>query len=78
MAFYHVTGLFAAYLRSHLREPFLWPSLIGALITAAAAIAVAPQWGAAGIVTVLLIVNIFFFFPMALGLWVFLRRKWHD
>lgn len=78
MAFYHVTGIFAAYLRSHLREPFLWPSLIGALITAAAAIAVAPQWGAAGIVTVLLIVNIFFFFPMALGLWVFLRRKWHD
>lgn len=76
MGFYHVTGLFAAYLRSHLREPFLLPSLIGALLTAAAAIWVAPQWGSAGIVTVLVVINAFFFLPVALGLWVHLRRKW--
>lgn len=76
MGFYHVTGLFAAYLRSHLREPFLWPSLIGALLTAAAAIWAAPQWGSAGIVTVLVIINALFFLPVALGLWVHLRLKW--
>ncbi|MDO9401687.1 MAG: hypothetical protein Q7T46_09630 [Polaromonas sp.] len=76
MGFYHVTGLFAAYLRSHLREPFLWPSLIGALLTAAAAMWAAPQWGSAGIVTVLVIINAVFFLPVALGLWMHLRRKW--
>lgn len=77
MSFYHVSGLFAAYLRAHLKEPFLWPSLVGALLTAAAAIWVAPQWGAAGVVTVLIVINALFFFPVALFLWFCLRRKWH-
>jgi O-antigen/teichoic acid export membrane protein len=77
MGFYHVTGLFAAYLRAHLQEPFLWPSLLGAFLTAVAAIWVAPQWGAAGIVTVLVVINAAFFLPIALWLWVHLRRKWH-
>lgn len=77
MGFYHVSGLFAAYLRAHLREPFLWPSLIGALLTAGAAIWAAPQWGSAGIVTVLVAINAVFFLPVALWLWVHLRRKWH-
>jgi hypothetical protein len=77
MGLYHVAGLFAAYLRSHLQEPFLWPSLIGAMLTAAAAIWIAPQWGATGIVIVLMTVNGLFFFPAALGMWVHYRGKWH-
>jgi O-antigen/teichoic acid export membrane protein len=77
MGIYHVSGLLAAYLRAHLREPFLWSSLIGALITATAVIWAAPQWGAAGIVTVLVTINAFFFFPVSLWLWVSLRREWH-
>ena len=77
MGFYHVSGLFAAYLRAHLREPFLWLSLTGALLTAAAAIWAALQWGSAGIVTVLVVINAIFFFPIALWLWIRLRRKWH-
>lgn len=78
MGFYHVAGLFASYLRAYLREPFLWPSLIGALLTAAAAIWVAPQWGAAGIVTVLVMINGLFFFPIALLLRLYLRRRWQS
>jgi hypothetical protein len=77
MGIYHVSGLFATYLRAHLREPFLWPSLIGAVLTASAAIWVAPQWGATGIVTVLVVINALFFLPAALWLLVTLRRKWH-
>lgn len=77
VGFYHVSGLLAAYLRAHLREPFLWPSLVGALLTAAAAIWVAPQWGAAGVVTVLIVINALFFFPVSFFLWFYLRRKWH-
>ena len=78
MAFYHVTALLTAYLRSHLREPFLWPSLIGALLTAASAILVAPRWGSAGVVSVLIFFNAIFFFPIALWFWVRLRQKWHS
>lgn len=77
MGFYHVSGLFAAYLRAHLREPFLWPSLIGALLTAVAVIWAAPQWGSAGIVTVLVVINGVFFLPIALWLLIYLRREWH-
>jgi O-antigen/teichoic acid export membrane protein len=77
MGFYHLSGLFAAYLRSHLQEPFLWPSLIGALLTAIAAVWVAPLWGAQGIVIVLLVINGLFFFPVALWMWIHYRHKWH-
>jgi hypothetical protein len=77
MGIYHVSGLFAAYLRAHLREPFLWPSLFGAVLTVTAAIWAAPQWGATGIVTVLVVINAIFFLPVTLWLWVHLRRKWH-
>lgn len=77
MGFYHVTGLFAVYLRAHLQEPFLWPSLFGAMLTAMGAIWVAPRWGSAGIVSVLIVINAVFFLPIAWWLWVHLRRKWH-
>jgi O-antigen/teichoic acid export membrane protein len=77
MGFYHVSGLFAAYLRSHLQELFLWPSLFGAMVTAIAAIWVAPLWGAQGIVIVLLVVNGLFFSPAAVWMWVHYRSKWH-
>ena len=60
-----------------MKEPFLWPSLVGALLTASAALWAAPQWGAGGIVIVLLVVNIGFFFPVARYLWSRLRREWH-
>lgn len=76
MAFYHVAGLFGAYLRAHLREPFLWPSLAAAVLTAAIAIPVASRWGSAGVVTVLVAVNAAFF-VVAFWLWMHLRQKWH-
>ena len=77
MGFYHVSGLFSAYLRAHLREPFLWPSLIVSGLTVFFAIWVAPTWGATGIVIVLLAMNALLYFPMSLLLWQNLRRKWH-
>jgi len=77
MFFYHLSGLLAAYLRVHLKEPFLWPSLLCAILTATAAIWVAPQWGVTGVIAVLIVVNALFFFPVALFLWLHLRQKWH-
>lgn len=75
--FYHLSAMFAAYLRTHSREPFLWPSLIGAGMTAAAAVYVAPRWGSAGVVAVLVALNALFFFPVSMWLWAHLRREWH-
>lgn len=79
MMFYHLAGLLATYLRAHLKEPFLLPSLIGASMTAIAAILCAPRWGATGIVVVLMTVNGLFFFPIACWLKHRLRQEWqHD
>ena len=77
MGCYHVYGLFGAYLRAHFREPFLLPSLIGAILTAGTTIWAASRWGSGGVVTVLVIINSCFFFPIALYLLIHLRQKWH-
>lgn len=76
--FAHVSGLLAVYLRAHRREPFMWPSVIGALLTATMAIFVAPRWGSAGIVAVLLAVNAVFGLPVSIWLWQRLRKEWHS
>ena len=73
----YISGLFAVYLRAHRREPLMWPSVIGAMLIAGGAIWTAPQWGAAGIVSVLVIVNLLFGLPVTISMWVYLRRKWH-
>jgi O-antigen/teichoic acid export membrane protein len=79
MMFYHLAGLLAAYLRAFLKEPFLLTSLIGASMTAIAAILCAPRWGASGIIIILVIINGLFFFPIAWWLRRRLRQKWqHD
>jgi hypothetical protein len=75
--FAHISGLLAIYLRAHRREPFLWLSLVGALFTVGGAVWLAPTWGSAGIVLVLLTVNAGFGFPSSLLMWIMLRKKWH-
>jgi O-antigen/teichoic acid export membrane protein len=73
----HVSGLFVVYLRAHRREPFMILPVITAVLTVTAAILVAPKWGAAGIVTVLVVVNVFLSLPVTVWLWIRLRRAWH-
>lgn len=75
--FSHIAGLFAVYLRAHRREPFMWPSVVAAALVVPCAIMVAPQWGSAGIVTVLLLVNGLFGLPVSIYLWLKLRKAWH-
>jgi hypothetical protein len=75
--FYHAALMFAMYLRTHAREPFVWPSLLGAALTFAAVVYVAPRWGSAGIVVVLVVMNALFFLPVSVYLWLRLRREWH-
>lgn len=73
----HLIGLFAAYLRAHRQEPFMWPSIIGTLLVVLGALSVVVQWSSTGIVAVLLLVNVGFGLPVAIWLWNRLRQEWH-
>lgn len=73
---YHAALMFATYLRAHAREPFVWPSLLGAALTFVAVVYAAPRWGSAGIVVVLVAVNALFFLPVSAYQWLRLRREW--
>ncbi len=77
MGFYHVSGLFALYLRAHFKEPFLIPALTGAALTAVATILAAYSWGSQGVVAVLVVINLLYFFPIALLMLIYFRKKWH-
>jgi hypothetical protein len=66
----------ALYLRAHKEEPFLWPSVFGALATAAASYFLGRCCGATG----MMLGNFFLTLPgIALGTWIFVtrRRLWH-
>ncbi len=73
----HMAGLFAVYLRAHKREPFMWASVVGAVLTVTGTLWVVTKWSSAGIIIVLIAVNSLFGLPVAVWLWRHLRRKWH-
>ena len=75
--FIHVSGLFAVYLRAHRQEPFMKLMLISALLTAGLAVFVAPRWGSAGIISVLLLINVGLGFPVSFLVFRRLRALWH-
>lgn len=76
---YQVIGMFASYLRVHMKEPFLLPSLIGvAIIGISVVMFAAPNWGAKGVITVLITVNGVILLPTAIILWWVLKRQWHS
>ena len=76
--FVHVSGLFGIYLRVHRREPFLWLSIGTALLTTAGSVWFAPIWSSAGVIIVLLVINVGISFPLSFLLWRKLRKKWHS
>ena len=66
----------ALYLRAHKEEPFLWPSVFGALATAAASYFLVRCCGATG----MMMGNFFLTLPgIVLATWIFVtrRRLWH-
>lgn len=73
----HIVGGIAAYLRAHKREPFMWPSIIGAVLIGVGAMWAAPQWSSAGVVAVIWVVSFGFGLPSAVWMWRNLRRRWH-
>ena len=78
MGFYHAASLLSLYLRAYMKEPLVTISIIAASMTGVFALILAPRWGAYGIVWLILLVNMLFFFPATAFLCNKLRVKWQS
>ena len=79
--FNHINGALAAQLRSFRKEPLVWVSLTGALVTIPTAFWAASYYSAAGVVTAILSIQLIFILPVSIYLWSKCNAKWrmgHD
>lgn len=73
----HVIGALAHYLRMHKREPFMFLSVLGAMLVALAMWYFGRFHGSTGMVISLMVINLVYGLPSALWLWLRLRKTWH-
>lgn len=69
----HLAICQASYLRAHLQEPFLWPSVLGAVAFAVSSYVAALHYGVTGVVTAYLAVTVVF--GTGLGTFIFMRQR---
>jgi O-antigen/teichoic acid export membrane protein len=74
----HMIGALAHYLRMHKQEPFMWLSVVGAILVASAIWYFGQRYGTTGVVISLFAINLVYGLPSALWLWLRLRRTWHQ
>ncbi len=77
----HINGALAAQLRSYRKEPLVWVSLAGAMVTVPTAFWAASNYSAAGVVTAILSIQLIFILPVSIRLWSKCNTKWrmgHD
>jgi hypothetical protein len=74
----HVIGALAHYLRMHKREPFMFLSVLGAVLVAFAMWYFGRFHGSTGMVVSLMVINIVYGLPSTLWLWLHLRKVWHQ
>lgn len=74
----HVIGALAHYLRMHKREPFMFLSVLGAILVALAMWCFGRLYGSTGMVMSLMVINLVYGLPSALWLWLRLRKTWHQ
>lgn len=74
----HVVFSEALYLRAHKREPFLWTSIVLAILVGCATFPLARYWGTNGVVVGYFILG--GLLSLGLGTYVFVarRREWHE
>lgn len=73
----HVISALAQYLRAHRQEPFIWLSLIGAMLVGLSTWLLGKYFSSFGMVAGLLAINVVYGLPSAVWLWARVRRKWH-
>jgi hypothetical protein len=72
----HIQTSLAAQLRAFRREPLLWVSVAGAVLTVAGALWGAIHYSAAGVVVAMLTIQTFVVLPASIAIWRRCRRKW--
>lgn len=73
----HVIGAIAVYLRAHKRDPFVWLSLIGAVLMGISTWLLGQYLSSVGVVIGTFAINLCYGVPTAVWLWYKLRREWH-
>ncbi len=72
----HIIGALAAQLRSFRREPLVWLSVAGALLTVPAAVWAASVYSAEGVVSVMFGVQFLFMLPVSVVIWKRRNHEW--
>lgn len=74
--FNHIIGALAAQLRSFRKEPLVWVSLAGALVTVPVSFWAASRYSAEGVIAAILCIQILFILPVSVHLWRKFNKKW--
>ena len=74
--FYQFNAALSSQLRAFSREPLAWVYVVGAVLTLAGSFAMASTESSAGVVRVMLLVQVGFVFPLSLVLWHYNLRHW--
>lgn len=72
-----VINAFAVYLRAHKKEPFMWTSIVGAVIQGLITWQLGMRFGVLGVVVGFAVINGFLSLPLAYLIWQKCRKTWH-
>jgi len=70
-----ICAALAAHIRASGREPFVWVTLLTALLTLFGALVLVGDYGVNGLVMVMLAVQVFFALPLCIWLWHVQRKQ---
>ena len=74
--FYQFNAALSSEMRAFRREPLAWVYAVGAVLTLVGSLAMASTESSAGVVRVMLLVQLGFVFPLSLVLWRYKLRHW--
>jgi hypothetical protein len=74
----HINGALAAHLRSYKKEPLVWVSLGGTILTVPIAVISAAYYSVSGVVNSILLVQLLLTLPLSVHLWIKYNREWRQ
>jgi hypothetical protein len=74
----HINGSLAAHLRSYKKEPLVWVSLAGTILTVPIAVISAAYYSVSGVVNSILLVQLLLTLPLSVHLWIKYNREWRQ